>query len=90
MPEALEKWPIETFRHLLPRLYMFIEEVDRRYRENLMHEEVNADLLASTAILWDGQVRMANLSIIFSHSVNGVSDLHTSILSRRFSAIFIA
>ena len=82
MPEALEKWPIETFRHLLPRLYMFIEEVDRRYRENLMREEVNADLLASTAILWDGQVRMANLSIIFSHSVNGVSDLHTSILEQ--------
>ena len=44
---------------------MFIEEVDRRYRENLVREEVNADLLASTAILWDGRVRMANLSIIF-------------------------
>lgn len=82
MPEALEKWPIETFRHLLPRLYMIIEEVDRRYREKLMHEEGNADLLASTAVLWDGQVRMAHLSILFAHSVNGVSDLHTSILEQ--------
>lgn len=85
MPEALEKWPISTFRNLLPRLYMFIEEIDRRCRDNLsQHLSPNdgkwTDVLQSTAILWDGQVRMANLSIIFSNSVNGVSALHTQIL----------
>ena len=85
MPEALEKWPINTFRNLLPRLYMFIEEVDRRYRDSLSnHLSPNdgnwTDILSKTAILWDGQVRMANLSIIFGHSVNGVSALHTQIL----------
>ena len=81
MPEALEKWPINTFRDLMPRLYMFIEEIDRRYRETFPHTEDNwADLLKETAILWDGQVRMANLSVIFAHSVNGVSELHTEIL----------
>ena len=85
MPEALEKWPINTFRNLLPRLYMFIEEVDRRYRDSLAnHLSPNdgkwTDVLKNTAILWDGQVRMANLSIIFAHSVNGVSALHTQIL----------
>ena len=85
MPEALEKWPINTFRNLLPRVYMFIEEVDRRYRDNLaQHLSPNeaswTNVLQNTAILWDGQVRMANLSIIFSHSINGVSALHTQIL----------
>ena len=85
MPEALEKWPINTFRNLLPRLYMFIEEVDRRYRDSLANHlspnEGNwTNVLQNTAILWDGQVRMANLSIIFSHSINGVSALHTQIL----------
>ena len=81
MPEALEKWPINTFRALLPRTYMFIEEIDLRYRESFPHDRDNwQDLLAQTAILWDGQVRMANLSVIFSHSVNGVSALHTGIL----------
>lgn len=85
MPEALEKWPINTFRNLLPRVYMFIDEVDRRYRESLSnHLSTNdgnwTNVLQNTAILWDGQVRMANLSIIFSRSVNGVSALHTQIL----------
>lgn len=85
MPEALEKWPIATFRALLPRLYMFVEEIDRRFREDLSSRLSPTDgnwtnVLKSTAILWDGQVRMANLSIIFSHSINGVSALHTQIL----------
>ena len=83
MPEALEKWPINTFRELLPRLYMFIDEVDRLYKEQLLADSNgNTDLLASTAVLWDNTVRMANLSILFSHSVNGVSDLHTNILKQ--------
>ena len=81
LPEALEKWPINMFRNLLPRLYMFIEEIDRRFRETFPRMGSDwASMLQETAILWDGQVRMANLSVIFSHSVNGVSALHTQII----------
>jgi starch phosphorylase len=81
MPEALEKWPINTFRTLLPRVYMYIDEIDRRYRESFPHTADNwQELLKKTAILWDGEVRMANLSIICSHSVNGVARIHTDIL----------
>ena len=81
MPEALEKWPIDTLRALIPRTYMFIDEIDRRFRENFPREGADwYERLSRTAILWDGQVRMANCSVIFSHSVNGVSALHTSIL----------
>lgn len=81
MPEALERWPINIFRELLPRLYMIIDTVDLRYRNSFPHDRDNwQDLLQQTAILWDGQVRMANLSVRFSHSVNGVSELHTGIL----------
>lgn len=83
LPEALEKWPIETFRKLLPRVYMYIEEIDRRYREDFQEKYPDRmDQLANTAILWDGMVRMANLSIICSHSVNGVAKIHTDILER--------
>lgn len=81
MPEALEKWPIGTFRDLLPRTYMFIEEIDHRYRESFPHTDPNwQEEFKNTAILWDGQIRMANLSVIFANSVNGVSALHTGIL----------
>ena len=81
LPEALETWPIDTFRGLLPRVYDFVEEIDRRYRESFPKTfDRWQDLLRSTAILWDGQVRMANLSVITSHSVNGVAALHTEIL----------
>ena len=91
MPEALEKWPINMFRQLLPRLYMFIEEIDRRYRENFPRTGSNWQALFSdTAILWDGMVRMANLSVIFSHSVNGVSALHTEIIKETVLKSFYA
>ena len=81
MPEALEKWPIGTLRTLLPRTYMFIEEIDRRYRESFPHDKENwAEILSQNAILWDGVARMANLSVIFAHAVNGVSELHTGII----------
>ena len=81
LPEALEKWPIDMFRNLLPRLYDIIEEIDRRYRDSF-HKNVDGwqEQLKNTAILWDGQVHMANLSVIVSHHVNGVADLHTEIL----------
>ncbi|MBR2682348.1 MAG: glycogen/starch/alpha-glucan phosphorylase [Atopobiaceae bacterium] len=81
MPEALEKWPINMLRQLIPRTYMFIDEIDRRYRDTFPHTHENwYDMLRETAILWDGEARMANLSVIFSHSVNGVSALHTEII----------
>lgn len=81
MPEALEKWPIGLLQGLLPRVYMIIEEIDRRHREKAMQEMPEwHDYLQATSILWDGQVRMANLSIIGSHSVNGVAAIHTNIL----------
>lgn len=84
LPEAMESWPIDLFRSLLPRVYDFVEEIDRRYRESFPKERANwQELLKSTAILWDGRVRMANLSVIAGHAVNGVAALHTEILKKR-------
>ncbi len=81
LPEALEKWPIDMMQSILPRLYMIIEEIDRRFRDGFDRTLPNwQEKLQATAILWDGQVKMANLSIIGSHSVNGVAALHTEIL----------
>ena len=81
LPEALEKWPIEMFQRLLPRVYDFVAEIDRRYRESFaQRREQNQELLMNTAILWGGQVRMANMSVIAGHAVNGVAALHTEIL----------
>lgn len=81
LPEALEEWPIDMMRNLLPRNYMIIEEIDRRYREALPKDLPDwQGVLTKTAILWDGKVRMANLSVITSYSVNGVSALHSEIL----------
>ena len=81
LPEALEKWSIDLLKGLLPRVYMIIEEIDRRYRESFDMSQPNAhDMLKNTAILWDNQVHMANLSIVGSYSVNGVASLHTEIL----------
>ena len=81
MPEALEKWPIDLMRSLLPRVYQIIEEIDRRYCQDFDRAQADwQERLRNTAILWDGQVHMANLSIIGSYSVNGVAALHTEIL----------
>lgn len=84
MPEALEKWPIELFKILLPRIYMIIEEIDRRFREKFLRRFFNNDsLLRTTPIINDGQVWMANLAVIGSHSINGVAKLHTEILKEK-------
>ena len=81
LPEALEKWSIDMMRVLLPRVYQIIEEIDRRYCANFDRTQSDwQNRLKNTAILWDGQVKMANLSVIGSHSVNGVAALHTDIL----------
>ncbi|NLL19481.1 MAG: glycogen/starch/alpha-glucan phosphorylase [Clostridia bacterium] len=83
MPEALEKWPIDIFKYLLPRIYMIVEEIDRRYRQEMGAKYPdNPTLINHTAIIRDGQVWMANLAVIGSHSVNGVSQLHTDILKK--------
>ncbi|MBQ3107758.1 MAG: glycogen/starch/alpha-glucan phosphorylase, partial [Firmicutes bacterium] len=81
LPEALEKWSIDLFKSLLPRVYMIVEEIDKRWREVLDKESnLGPDTRRNTAVLWDGEVRMANLSVIGSHSVNGVAALHSEIL----------
>ncbi len=91
LPEALECWSIELMQRLLPRIYLIIEEIDRRYRESFDKSIPNwYERWKNTAILWDGSVRMANLSIIGSHSVNGVAALHTEILKESVFADFYA
>jgi starch phosphorylase len=81
LPEALEKWPLDLFRSLLPRIYMITEEIDRRFREKISRRYPDEpELLENTRIIKDGQVWMANLAIIGSSSVNGVAALHTKIL----------
>ncbi len=84
MAEALEKWPIELFSRLLPRVYQIVEEINRRFVIQI-NERYNNDpaKVASMAILYDGQVRMAHLAIAGSFSVNGVARLHTDILKKR-------
>lgn len=81
LPEALEKWPIGTFSKLLPRVYQIIDEISRRWHESFdTTQEGWQERLRQTAILWDGEIRMANLSVIFSHSVNGVAKIHSDII----------
>ena len=81
MPEALEKWSVPLLQSLLPRIYQIIEEIDRRWREEFDTSLPDwHDRWAATAILSGGSARMANLSIIGGHSVNGVAALHTQIL----------
>ncbi|MFA9465118.1 MAG: glycogen/starch/alpha-glucan phosphorylase [Velocimicrobium sp.] len=81
MSEALEKWPQDLFRRLLPRIYQIVEEINRRFLLQIeMKYPGNPEKVKSMAILYDGQVRMANLAIIGGFSVNGVARLHTEIL----------
>ncbi len=81
MSEALECWQIPMFKHRLPRIYQIIEEIDRRYREKVIRETGDYDLANRTAIIEGGVVKMANLCVIACHSVNGVSQLHSKILT---------
>lgn len=82
LPEALEKWDISHFSKLLPRIYMIIEEINRRWEDSIP-DGMEKDMYVvkrHTSVLWDGEIRMANLSVIGSYSVNGVSALHSDIL----------
>ncbi|MGL4340950.1 MAG: glycogen/starch/alpha-glucan phosphorylase, partial [Lactococcus lactis] len=79
LSEALEKWPEEMIKQLLPRIYQIIVEIDRRRTAELL-PKVGATLVHNTRIIKDGQIHMANLSIIGSHSTNGVAKLHSDLL----------
>lgn len=84
MAEALEKWPIELFSRLLPRVYQIIEEINRRYVAEIEAKYPgDQSKVKNMAILYDGQVKMAHLAIAGSYSVNGVAQLHTEILKKR-------
>ena len=77
MAEALEKWPIDLFSKLLPRIYQIVQEIDRRFVNEVRAKYPgNEEKVRKMAILWDGQVRMANMAIIAGFSVNGVARLH--------------
>ena len=84
MAEALEKWPIEFFSRLLPRIYQIVQEIDRRFVIQVRETYPgNEEKVRKMAILMDGQVRMANMAIIAGFSVNGVAKLHTEILEKQ-------
>ena len=84
MSEALEKWPIELFSRLLPRCYQIIEEINRRFVLAIQNKYPgNQEKIAKMAIIYDGQVKMANLAICAGFSVNGVARLHTEILKNQ-------
>ena len=84
MAEALEKWPIELFSRLLPRIYGIVEEINRRFVQEIEATYPgNHEKIAKMAIIYDGQVRMAHLAIVGSYSVNGVAKLHTEILEKQ-------
>ena len=84
MEEALEKWPIELFSRLLPRIYQIIEEINRRFVEEIQKKYPgNQEKIRKMAIIYDGQVKMAHLAICAGYSVNGVAALHTEILKNQ-------
>ena len=84
MAEALEKWPVDLFMRLLPRIYQIVEEINRRFLIEIEDRYPNQyDKIRNMAILYEGQVRMANMAIIAGFSVNGVARLHTEILKKR-------
>ncbi len=89
MAEALEKWPIELFSRLLPRIYQIVEEINRRFILEIEKKYNNVpgvnvqDKIRKMAIIYDGQVKMAHLAIVSGYSVNGVARLHTEILKNQ-------
>ncbi|WP_162523270.1 glycogen/starch/alpha-glucan family phosphorylase [Clostridium estertheticum] len=84
MAEALEKWPVDIFKKLLPRIYMIVEEINRRFCNEVYHR-YNGDWskVNNMSIIYDGYVRMAYLAIVGGHSVNGVAKLHTELLKHQ-------
>ncbi len=88
MAEALEKWPIDLFQRLLPRIYQIVEEINRRFLLQIEQKYANEygvdvqEKIRKMAILYDGQVKMAHMAIVAGYSVNGVARLHTEILKK--------
>ena len=86
MAEALEKWPIELFSRLLPRVYQIVEEINRRFVLEIEAKYAGSDVqekIRKMAVVYDGQVKMAHLAIVAGYSVNGVARLHTEILKEQ-------
>ncbi|MCC8127840.1 MAG: glycogen/starch/alpha-glucan phosphorylase [Clostridiales bacterium] len=84
MAEALEKWPIELFSRLLPRVYQIVEEINRRFQRQINEKYPNDhNKIAKMSVIYDGQIRMANMAICAGFSVNGVAQLHTEILKNQ-------
>ena len=84
MAEALEKWPIELFSRLLPRVYQIVEEINHRFLIEVQNKySNNYEKVKKMAIIFDGQVKMAHLAIVAGYSVNGVAKLHTEILKNQ-------
>ena len=89
MAEALEKWPIDLFSRLLPRVYQIVEEINRRFVLQIEQKYANIygvdvqEKIRKMAILYDGQVKMAHMAIVAGYSVNGVAQLHTEILKKQ-------
>jgi len=88
MAEALEKWPIELFSRLLPRIYQIVEEINRRFIIDIENKYANTGVnvqekIRKMAIVYDGQVKMAHMAIVAGYSVNGVARLHTEILKKQ-------
>ncbi len=82
MQEALEKWPAPMMQRVLPRIFLIIEEMDRRYAARVLKEYPNRwGMVQRTRIISDGLVHMANMAVIMSHSVNGVAKIHTNIIT---------
>jgi len=80
MPEALERWNVHYVQTLLPRVYMIIEEINRRFNAYLLERDVSPDKRYQMAIIKDGQIHMTNMAIYAAYSVNGVAKLHSDIL----------
>ncbi|MGL4910808.1 MAG: glycogen/starch/alpha-glucan phosphorylase, partial [Romboutsia sp.] len=88
LSEALERWPQELIKKLLPRMFMIIEEINRRYLKDLRSKGYDEDKVRRMAIMYDNEIRMANLCIVGSHSVNGVAKLHTELLKKEVLSDF--
>ena len=82
MTEAMERWPKDMLKHLLPRIYMIIEEINRRYVNELYSKNYDNDRIYRMSIIDNHDIKMANLSIVGSHSVNGVAELHSELLKK--------
>ena len=83
MPEALEKWPLDLFKNLLPRIFMIIEEINERFCGELWNKYPSMEKAREMAIISDGYIKMAHLALVGSNSVNGVAKIHSEILKKQ-------